>query len=64
MAQRGIEFSGERTSWLDLPLLIEGQLLSQEQNLRTQSCARAKQETQEKKSVRNQIGDQGKQGIQ
>jgi hypothetical protein len=53
-----------QSSWLDLPLLIEGQLLSQEQNLRAQGCARAEQETEEKKSVRDQIGDQVKQRIQ
>jgi hypothetical protein len=45
-------------------LLIEGQLLSQEQDLRAQGCARAEQETEEKKSVRDQIGDQVKQRIQ
>jgi len=49
---------------LDLPLLIEGQLLSQEQNLRAQGCARAEQETEEKKYVRDQIDDQAKQRIQ
>jgi len=49
---------------LDLPLLIEGQLLSQEQDLRAQGRARAEQETAEKKPVRDQIGDQVKQRIQ
>jgi hypothetical protein len=49
---------------LDLPLLIEGQLLSQEQNLRAQGCARAEQETEEKKYVPGQISDQVKQRIQ
>jgi len=52
---------------LGLSLLIEGQLLSQEQDLRAQGCARAEQETEEKKkkkSVRDQIGDQVKQKIQ
>jgi hypothetical protein len=43
---------------LDLPLLIEGQLLSQEQDFRTQRCARAEQETEEKKPVHDQIDDQ------
>jgi len=47
-----------QSSWLDLPLLIEGQLLSQEQDLRAQGCARAEQETEEKKSIRDQIGDE------
>ena len=46
-----------QSSRLDLSLLIEGQLLSQEQDLRAQGCARAEQETEEKKSVRDQIGD-------
>ena len=41
-----------QSSRLGLSLLIEGQLLSQEQDLRTQGCARAEQETEEKKSVR------------
>jgi hypothetical protein len=49
---------------LDLSLLIEGQLLSQEQDLRAQGCARAEQETEEKKSVRGQISDQAKKRIQ
>jgi hypothetical protein len=49
---------------LDLPLLIEGQLLSQEQNLRAQGCARVEQETEEKKYVPGQISDQVKQRIQ
>jgi hypothetical protein len=31
---------------LDLPLLIEGQLLSQEEDLHAQGCARAEQETE------------------
>jgi hypothetical protein len=44
--------------------LIEGQLFSQEQNLRAQRCARAEQETEEKKYVSGQIGDQVKQRIQ
>ena len=46
-----------QSSRLDLSLLIEGQLLSQEQNLRAQGCARAEQKTAEKKPVRDQIGD-------
>jgi hypothetical protein len=56
-----------QSSRLGLSLLIEGQLLSQEQDLRAQGCARAEQETEEKKkkkSVRDQIGDQVKQKIQ
>src|SRR6516225_9016203 len=53
-----------QTRALGLCLLIEGQLLSQEQDLRAQGCARAEQETEEKKSVRDQIGDQVKQRIQ
>jgi hypothetical protein len=53
-----------KSSRLDLSLVIEGQLLSQEQDLRAQDCARAEQETEEKKSVREQIGDQVKQRIQ
>ena len=53
-----------QSSRLDLPLLIEGQLLSQEEDLHAQGCARAEQETEEKKSVRDQIGDQVKQRIQ
>ena len=53
-----------QSSRLDLPLLIEGQLLSQEQNLRAQGCARAEQETEEKKYVPGQISDQVKQRIQ
>ena len=40
-----------QSSWLDLPLLKEGQLLSQKQDLRAQGCARAEQETEEKKYV-------------
>ena len=39
-----------QSSRLDLSLLIEGQLLSQEQDLRAQGGARAEQETEEKKS--------------
>jgi len=38
-----------QSSRLDLSLLREGQLLSQEQNLRAQGCARAEQEREEKK---------------
>jgi hypothetical protein len=53
-----------QSSRLDLSLVIAGQLLSQEQDLRAQGCARAEQETEEKKSVRDQIGDQVKQRIQ
>ena len=56
-----------QSSRLGLSLLIEGQLLSQEQDLRAQGCARAEQETEEKKkkkSVRDQIGDQVKQRMQ
>src|SRR6516165_8527390 len=53
-----------QSSRLGLSLLTEGQLLSQEQDLRAQGCARAEQETEEKKSVRDQIGDQVKQRIQ
>src|SRR6516165_2533560 len=53
-----------QSSRLGLSLLIEGQLLSQEQDLRAQGCARAEQEAEEKKSVRDQIGDQVKQRIQ
>src|SRR5262249_18736741 len=53
-----------QSSRLGLSLLIEGQLLSQEQDLRAQGCARAEQETEEEKSVRDQIGDQVKQRIQ
>ena len=49
---------------VDLPLLIEGQLLSQEQDLYAQGCARAEQETEEKKYVPGQISDQGNQRIQ
>jgi hypothetical protein len=49
---------------LDLPLLIEGELLSQEQDFRAQGCARAEQEPEEKKPVRDQIGDQDKQRLQ
>ena len=58
--QRTLCFS----SRLDLPLLIEGQLFWQEQNLRAQGCARAEQETEEKKYVPGQISDQIKQRIQ
>jgi len=58
--QRTLCFS----SRLDLPLLIEGQLFWQEQNLRAQGCARAEQETEEKKYVPGQISDQAKQRIQ
>ena len=54
----------DQSSWLDLPLLIEGQLLSQEKRFRAQGCARAEQEKEEKKPVRDQIGDQVKQRIQ
>ena len=43
---------------------IKGQLLSQEQDLLAQRCARAEQETEERKSVRDQIGDHDKQRIQ
>ncbi len=51
-------------SRLDLSLLIKGQLLSQEEDLHAQGCARADKETEEKKAVRDQIGDQGQQRIQ
>ena len=44
--------------------LIEGQLLSQKQDFRAEGCARAEQETEEKKPVHDQIGDQVKQRIQ
>ena len=47
-----------QSSRLGLSLLIEGQLLSQEQDLRAQGCARAEQETEEKKYVPGQISDQ------
>ncbi len=53
-----------QSSWLDLSLLIEGQLLSQKQDFRAEGCARAEQETEEKKPFRDQIGDQDKQRIQ
>src|SRR5258705_8403537 len=53
-----------QSSRLDLSLLTEGQLLSQEQDLRAQGCARAEQKTEEKKSARGQISDQVKQRIQ
>jgi len=53
-----------QSSRLDLSLLIKGQLLSREQDLRAQGCARAEQEKEEKKPVRYQIGDQDKQRIQ
>ena len=53
-----------QSSRMDLSLLIEGQLLSQEQNLSAQGCARAEQETEEKKYVPGQISDQAKQRIQ
>jgi len=49
---------------LDLSLLIEGQLLSQKQDFRAEGCARAEKETEEKKPVRDQIGDQDKKRIQ
>ena len=55
--------SFNRLGWACLSS-IEGQLLSQEQDLRAQGCARAEQETEEKKSVREQIADQVKQRIQ
>jgi hypothetical protein len=51
-------------SWLDLQLLIKGQLPSQEQDFRTQGYARAEQESEEKKSICEQIGAQFKQRIQ
>jgi hypothetical protein len=44
-----------QSSWLDLSLLIEGQLLWQKQDFRAEGCARAEQETEEKKPVRDQI---------
>ena len=53
-----------QSSRMDLSLLIEGQLLSQEQDLRAQGCSRAEQETEEKKSVRGQISDQVEQRTQ
>ena len=53
-----------QSSRSDLPLLIEGQLLSQEQDLRAEGRARAEQETEEKKPVRDQIGDPVEQRIQ
>ena len=49
---------------MDLSLLIEGQLLSQKQDFRAEGCARAEKETEEKKPVRDQIGDQDKKKIQ
>jgi len=52
-----------QSSRLDLSLLIQSQLPSQEQDLRAQGSARAEQETEEKKPVRYQIGDQVKQKI-
>src|SRR2546423_10018515 len=39
---------------------IEGQLLSQKQDFRAEGCARAEQEAEEKKPIRDQIGDQDK----
>jgi hypothetical protein len=44
--------------------MLKGQLLSQEEDLHAQGCARAEQETEEKKYVPGQIGDQVKQRIQ
>jgi hypothetical protein len=46
-----------QSSRLDLPLLIEGQLLSQEQDFRAQGRARTEQEMEEKKPVRDQLGE-------
>jgi hypothetical protein len=43
---------------------VEGQLLSQEQDFRAEGRARAEHETEEKKSICDQIGDQLKQKIQ
>jgi hypothetical protein len=45
---------------LDLPLLIKGQLLSQEQDFRAEGRARTEQEKEEKKPICEQIGDQVK----
>ena len=53
-----------QSSRSDWSLLIKGQLLSQEQDLRAQGCARAEQEKDEKKPVRYEIGNQDKQRIQ
>jgi hypothetical protein len=53
-----------QSSRLGLPLLIEGQLLSQEQDFRAEGRARSEHETEEKKSIYDQIGDQVKQRIQ
>jgi len=39
-----------QSSWLDLSLLIEGQLLSQKQDFCAEGCARAEQETEEKEA--------------
>jgi hypothetical protein len=48
----------------DLPLLLEGQMPSQEQDLRAEGRARAEQEREEKNSICDQIGDPVKQRIQ
>ncbi len=53
-----------QSSRLGLPLLIEGQLLSQEQVFRAEGRARSEHETEEKKSICGQITDQLKQRIQ
>jgi hypothetical protein len=53
-----------QSSRLGLPLLIEGQLLSQEQDFRAEGRARSEHETEEKKSICGQISDQLKQRIQ
>jgi hypothetical protein len=56
--------TGVQSSRSHLPLLIEGELLSQEQDFRAEGRARAEHETEEKKSICDQIGDQLKQRIQ
>ena len=59
-----VQKTREKRARLDLSLLIEGQLLSQKQDLRAEGRARAERETEEKKPVRDQIGDQDNQRIQ
>jgi len=49
---------------LDLPLQIEGELLSQEQDFCAEGRARAEQEPEEKKPFCEQVGAQDKQRIQ
>jgi hypothetical protein len=64
LASESTDTMGKPANQPGLPLLIEGQLLSQEQDFRAEGRARSEHETEEKKSICEQIGDYLKQRIQ